>query len=68
MVIYDSADTRKVIPKLEKIIDRAITQTKEGKRNEIFAPNRAEALEGKSDACVIDVNCSRLLSVYRLYR
>ena len=38
MVIFDSLDTSKVIPKLEKIIDRTITQNKEQRRNEIVAP------------------------------
>lgn len=53
LVVFDSTDTSKVIPKLEQIIDRTITQHKEAIRNEIAAP-RADALTGKILASLIE--------------
>ncbi|XP_045189160.2 spondin-2-like [Mercenaria mercenaria] len=52
LVIFDTVDTRKVIPKLEKIIDRAIAQNKEASRNEIAAP-KLETLTERDPGCVV---------------
>ncbi|KAL4231890.1 Spondin-2 [Mactra antiquata] len=54
LIVYDSVDTRRnedvTIPTLEKIIDRALSQNKQTKSNEIVAP-RAEALTDPDPGC-----------------
>lgn len=51
LVIFDNIDTSKVIPKLERIIDRAITQNKEARRNEIATP--VEKIPAVDPGCIV---------------